>query len=131
VTTPSVSDRIVVDSSGWVEYMGGGPKAARFGMYLESQAVLLLPAIVAYEVHKKIYREQGANVADRFLSQAFAFGDRLIPLTLDLAIFSSKTSVEFDLPMADAIIYATARQEKAQLVTSDSHFASLPGVTLL
>ena len=82
-------------------------------------------------MHKKIYREQGALIADRFLSQAFAFGDRLIPLTLQLAIFSSKMSVETGLPMADAIIYQTARQEQAQLVTSDSHFASLPGVTLI
>jgi predicted nucleic acid-binding protein len=131
VTTPSASDRIVVDSSGWVEYLGDGPKAPRFAIYLESEAILLLPAIVAYEVHKKVCREQPADVADRFLSQAFSFRERLIPVTLELALFSSKMSLETGLPMADAIIYTTARHEKAQLITSDSHFASLPGVTLI
>jgi toxin FitB len=131
VTIPSVSDRIIVDSSGWVEYLGNGPKADRFAQYLDSQAILLLPSIVVFEVHKKICRERGANLADQFLSQAFGFGDRLIPLTLELAILGSQTSLDTGLPMADAIIYATARHHEAQLITSDAHFASLPKVTLL
>jgi predicted nucleic acid-binding protein len=131
VTTLSASDRIVVDSSGWVEYLGNGPKADRFAPYLESQAILLLPSIVVYEVHKKIYRERGKGWADDFLSQAFAFGERLIPLTLELAVLSSKESLDSNLPMADAIIYATAQQHRAQLITADAHFANLPRVTLV
>jgi predicted nucleic acid-binding protein len=35
------------------------------------------------------------------------------------------------LAVGDAIIYATARQFGAELITSDPHFAGLPGVTLL
>jgi predicted nucleic acid-binding protein len=131
VTTPSASDRIVVDSSGWVEYLGNAPKADSFALYLESQAILLLPSIVVYEVHKKVYREQGSRLADDFLSQAFGFGDRLIPLTLELAIMASQTSLETGLPMADAIIYAATHHHRAQLITSDAHFANLPGVTLI
>jgi len=131
VTTPSASDCIVVDSSGWVEYLGNGPKADRFALYLESQAIHLLPSIVVYEVHKKIYREQGGRLATEFLSQAFGFGERLIPLTLELAILASQTRLDTGLPMADAIIYATAHHHGAQLVTADSHFANLPKVTLI
>lgn len=131
VTTPSVSDRIVVDSSGWVEYLGSGPKSDRFALYLESQAVLLLPSIVVYEVHKKMLREQGSKLATEFLSQAFGFGDHLIPLSLELAILASQTSLETGLSMADAIIYATAHHHQAQLVTCDAHFANLPKVTLI
>jgi predicted nucleic acid-binding protein len=33
--------------------------------------------------------------------------------------------------MADAIIYATAQTHAAQLVTGDSAFQGLPGVTIL
>lgn len=129
--TPTASDRIVIDSSGWVEYLANGPKADRFAPYLESQAILLLPSIVVYEVHRKIYRERGKGLADEFLSQAFGFGERLIPLTLELAILASKTSIQENLPMADAIIYATAHHHKAQLITSDAHFVNLPRVTLV
>ena len=131
MTIQSVSDRVVVDSSGWVEYLGNGPKADRFAPYLESQAILLLPSIVVYEVHKKLYRERGKGSADEFLSQAFGFGERLISLNLELAALASITSLDANLPMADAIIYATAHRYNAQLITSDSHFANLPKVTLV
>jgi toxin FitB len=131
VIIPSASDRIVVDSSGWIEYIGAGPKAEGFAAYLESQAILLLPSIVVYEVHKKVYREQGKGKADEFVSQAFGFGDRLIPLTLELAILASTMSLDAHLSSADAIIYTTAQKHNAHLVTSDAHFVNLPDVTIL
>jgi len=131
VITQSVSNWIVVDSSGWVEYMGDGAKANSYASYLQFPEKLLLPSIIVYEVHKKLVREQGQHLAEIFLSQAYGFGDRLIDLTLELSILASRTSFETRLPMADAIIYATAQHHRAQLITSDSHFASLPGVTLV
>jgi len=33
--------------------------------------------------------------------------------------------------MADAILYASAQAHRAELVTSDAHFAGLPGMTVL
>jgi len=131
VTTPTGSDRIVVDSSGWVEYLGSGPKADKFAVFLESAAIQFLPSIVAYEVCKKLFREQTKQIAYLFISRAFAFGDRLIPLTLELSILASQVSLESRLSMADAIIYATALHLKAQLITSDAHFSELPRVVVL
>jgi predicted nucleic acid-binding protein len=131
VITPNGSDRFVVDSSGWVEYMGGGTKADSFASYLESVEKVLLPSIIVYEVHRKLFREQGKHLADVFLLQALGFGERLIQLSLELSILASRTSLQTGLPMADAIIYTTAGQYQAQLITSDSHFANLDGVTLL
>jgi len=131
VTTPSGSERFVVDSSGWVEFMGDGAKANSFASYLESPENLLLPSIIVYEVYKKLIREQGQHMAEVFLSQAFDFRERLIDLTLELSILAARTSLETRLPMADAVIYATAQHHRAQLITSDSHFADLPGVTLV
>lgn len=131
MTTPSASDWVVVDSSGWVEFLGNGPKADAFAKYLEHPQSVLLPTIVVYEVYKKILREQGQKLAERFLSHAFSFHEREVPLDLPLAAFAAQTSLETNLPMADAIIYATARSRRAELITTDSHFSGLPGVTLL
>lgn len=131
MTTPSASDRVVVDSTGWVEFLGDGPKAEDFKKYLEHPESVLLPTIVVYEVYKKILRERGQNLAERFLSHAFAFHEREVPLDLALAALAAKMSLETNLPMADAIIYATARSRQAELITTDSHFSGLPGVTLL
>jgi predicted nucleic acid-binding protein len=131
VTTPSDSKLAIVDSSGWVEYMGSGPKADSFARYLNFPEYLLLPSVIVFEVYKKVSREQGKNLADTFLSLAFGFGDRLIALDLELSILAARTSLDTHLPMADAIIYTTAQYYKAQLVTSDAHFANLPGVVFL
>ena len=131
MTTPNDSKLAIVDSSGWVEYMGSGPKADSFARYLNFPEYLLLPSVIVFEVYKKVSREHGKNLADNFLSQAFAFGNRLIALNLELSILAARTSLDNHLPMADAIIYATAQHHNAQLVTSDAHFANLPGVVFL
>jgi predicted nucleic acid-binding protein len=131
VITLSGSDRYVVDSSGWVEYLGSGPKADSFAKYLENPENLLLPSVVVYEVYKKMLREGTHEQAERFLSTAFGFQEREIVLDVSLAASAAKRSLNANLPMADAIIYATARAHQAQLITSDAHFAGLPGVTLL
>jgi toxin FitB len=131
VTTLSGSERFVVDSSGWVEFLGGGPKADAFGKYLEKPEAVLLPSIVVYEVYKKMVREQTADLAERFLSHAFGFHERELPLDISLAASAARVSLATNLPMADAIIYATAQSHQAELVTSDAHFTGLPGVIVL
>jgi predicted nucleic acid-binding protein len=131
VTTPSGFERYVVDSSGWVEFLGGGPKADAFGKYLESPEAVLLPSVVVYEVYKKMLREQNQILAERFLSHAFGFNEREIPLDTSLAASAARVSLTTSMPMADAIIYAIAQAHQAELITSDAHFSGLPGVTLI
>jgi toxin FitB len=111
--------------------MTDGHKAAQFGKYLEAPENLLLPSIVVYEVYKKFFREAGRNLAEIFLSLAYGFGERLIGLDLELSQLAARTSLDTRLPMADAIIYATAHHHRAQLITSDAHFADLPNVKVL
>jgi toxin FitB len=130
-TTPSGSRYFVVDSSGWLEYLAEGTKADQFGVYLESPENVLLPSIVVYEVYKKLFRESGKELAEIFLSQAYGFHDRLVDLDLELSLLAARTSLEAQLAMADAIIYATAHRHRAKLVTSDPHFSNLPDVILI
>lgn len=131
MTIPNAFDRFVVDSTGWVEFLGNGPKSEAFANYLERPENVFLPSIVVYEVYKKILREKGQTLAERFLSHALSFQEREVPLDTALAAFAAKTSLETNLPMADAIIYASARTHQAELITSDAHFTGLPGVTIL
>ena len=57
--------------------------------------------------------------------------DGTVVLDADLAVQAARLSSDTGLPMADAIIYATAHALRAELVTSDAHFSGLPGVTLI
>jgi predicted nucleic acid-binding protein len=131
VTTLSDSEKYVVDSSGWVEYLGNGSKADAFAKYLEVPETLLLPTIIVYEVYKKMLREQRLVLAEWFLSTAFGFQEREIALDVSLAALATRKSLASSLPMADAIIYATAQAHQAVLITSDAHFTDLPGVIVL
>jgi predicted nucleic acid-binding protein len=131
VTTPSGSERFVVDSTGWVEYLADGPKAPAFAAYLEKPESLFLPTIVVYEVYKKLLRERRDHLAQEFLSGAFNFHERIVPLDTSLAELAARISLETKLAMADAIIYAAAKTHRATLITSDTHFSGLDFVTLI
>ena len=129
MTAATASELVLVDSSGWVEYMGEGPKLSQFAPFLEDELRLIVPTIVLYEVRKKLLLTAGKTLADRFLSVAFRTW--VIDLDQHLAIAAAMISIEKKLAMADAIIYATALAHRAELVTSDQAFSGLPGVTLL
>lgn len=127
--TPSDSELFVVDSSGWVEYFGDGPKASAFAPYFEDEQKMVIPTIIIFEVYKKLARERPVQIADQFYSMAQKL--RAIDLDAQLAWAASRASLDHHLPMADAIIYASSRAFAAELVTSDTHFRGLPGVTVL
>jgi predicted nucleic acid-binding protein len=130
VTTPTGSKKFVVDSSGWIEYLGNAPKAGSFAPYLEDTENLLLPTVVVYEVCKKLLRTSENTLAEQFLSQAFSFNAREISIDIPVAALAAKISLELKLVTADAIIYACAKSRHAELVTADTHFQGLPGVIL-
>ena len=123
------SDLFLVDSSGWVEFIGDGPLAEKFAPYFEREEHLLVPAIALYEVYKKLLSAQGSTAADRFLSVVLRA--RLVPIDERLALLAARISLDRRLAMADAMIYATALAAGAHLITSDSHFQGLAEVTVI
>jgi predicted nucleic acid-binding protein len=133
VTTPSEFRLSLVDSSGWIEYLTDRPKADLFAPFLELEEFLLVPSIVFYEVYKKLLAVSEANPAIRtapwrFVSHALRATNAVFDA--DIALKAVEVSRNYKLAMADAIIFSTAQFHNANLITSDSHFAGLPGVTL-
>ena len=129
MTTPTVSDPVLVDSSGWLEYITSDLKADLFAPYLEGERPVLVPAIVLYEVRKILLQRQPKTIADLFVSEALR--RTVVPVDQEIALSAAVISVQHELPMADALIYATAEINGAELVTSDAHFKGLPRVTFL
>ena len=121
--------RLLVDSSGWIEYFSSGPLAERYGSYLTRPAQLITPTVVVYEVYKKIKRERGEELALRATARLTA--TEVIPLTESIALLAADVSLQYGLAMADAIVYATARDQDAQVLTSDADLKDLPGVVYL
>lgn len=120
---------VVVDSSGWLEYFLNGPLAEKYAGYLSKSDQVLTPTIVLYEVFKVLKNQLGEEHA---LDAATQMGKtNIVPLTDSLAYHAANTSLEYKLPMADAIIYATATAHHMTLVTSDADFKGLPKVSYI
>jgi toxin FitB len=129
VTETTDSRAAVVDSSGWIEYFGDGKKAEQFAPYLEREDLLIVPPVIFYEVYKKLTNEASKMVVLRFVSHALRARNPIFDS--DMAMAAAQVSLDHKLAMADAIIYATALRLKADIVTADHHFQSLPGVVLI
>jgi predicted nucleic acid-binding protein len=120
---------ILVDSCGWLEFLADGPLAEEYAPYFNKPEEIITPAIVIYEVTKKIWREQGKEKA--FLIAAQMQQTKLVPFDTRLALAAADVSLRWNLPMADAIIFATGAECGCKVVTSDHHFKELPGVIFI
>ena len=85
--------------------------------------------MLLYEVYKKIKRERGESLARRCLAQLEK--TQVIAMTRDVAVLAADLSLEHALPMADAIVLATARMQDAELITGNTDFEKVPGVRVL
>ena len=118
--------KVLLDSSGWIEFFTGGPLAEKYAPYLTSRYQLIMPTIVLYEVYKKIKRERGEETALLFAGRLSA--TQVVQLTESIALLAADVSLKHGLAMADAIVYATARDQEAEVVTGDADLKDLPGV---
>lgn len=116
----------VVDSSGWLEYFIDGPNADFFAPAIENPAELLVPTISLFEVFKRVLLEK--NKDDALEAVALMKEGQLVDLDDSLALFAAELSYQLKLPLADSILYATARLHNATLWTQDEHFQGLEGV---
>ena len=116
----------IVDSSGWLAYFADEPNAKLFLPPLKEASSLVVPTITIYEVFKVVLRESTENEA---LQAVVAMRKgTVVDLTATLAIAASKISLEYNLPMADSIILATAKEFKATIWTQDAAFKNISDV---
>lgn len=81
-----------------------------------------------YEVYKWIKRERSEE--DAVYAAATIKRTQLVDLSEEIALTAADLSLAHKLPMADAIMLATARANDAELLTTDSDFEGITGVTV-
>jgi predicted nucleic acid-binding protein len=113
---------LVLDSSCWLEFFADTNRADLFAPAIERAQDLVVPVLTVYEVAKKLAREAGDDVAATAVS--LMQRGQVVSIDLPLALEAAVNG----LPLADSLIYATARHHGAELWTQDSHFEGLPGV---
>ena len=116
----------LVDSSGWLEYLADSKNAKLFAPAIEKTDELIVSTINIYEIYKKILLEKDENSAIQvigLMQQA-----KVIVVNSSIAIQAAKLSYEQKIPMADSIIYITAKQNNGIVWTQDSDFKDLDDV---
>jgi predicted nucleic acid-binding protein len=121
--------RLVVDSSGWIEVFTGGGQAEHFLALIAAERSLVVPAITIFEVFKWVLREHGE--AQAIQAAAAMQSGQVVDLDSRLALAAAQLSHALQLPMADSIILATARDQQARLHTMDSDFRGIADVELV
>lgn len=116
----------VVDSSAWLSYFAGDKNAGAFSKSIEAIDELLVPSITLTEVFKCIMRQRDEDVALEAI--AHMEQGKVVVLDSALAIDSAVYGLKHKLPLADSIIYATARKYDAVIWTQDVDFKALPDV---
>ncbi len=120
---------LLIDSSGWIEFFTDGTLNKEYSKYLKDLAKVVTPTIVLYEVYKKIKRERTEE--DALLAVSLINKTSVVQLSESIALLAADLSLKHSLPMADAIVYATALEKNCKVVTSDMHFKGLDSVVLI
>lgn len=119
----------LVDTSAFIEWLTGSSTGEAISRHLPQREEWLVPTIVQLELSKWLTREAGEEKADRVT--AFTQMCVVADLDTETAISAAEFSRLHKLATADAIVYATARAHAADILTCDSHFEGLDGVTLI
>ena len=115
----------VVDTSSWIEWFADSPVGRRLIPYMPTKEKLLVPTIVQLELTKWLMRVSPSRLADAIRSTNEC---HVIVLDTPIALRAASIGREYKLATADAVIYATALEHDADLLTCDAHFTDLPGV---
>lgn len=110
----------VVDSSGWLEYFRDGRNVGFFAPAVEDLTQLAVPSISIHEVFKRVLELAGESEA--LQAAALMQQGRVVDLDTTLAVSAAVLSHELGLPLADAVVLATARRLAATVWTQDSDF---------
>jgi len=116
----------LIDSSIWVAYFTKNK-------YVEiiEEETLFLSALSLFEIKKKFLKDKiPKNEVEhniKFIKQKSI----ILPVTEEIAEKSAEISFEKNVPSADSIIYVTARENNAALITADNDFRGLEGVDVL
>lgn len=119
----------LVDTSAWIEWFIGSQTGKAIKRHLPPRDEWLVPTIVQLELAKWLTREVGEDRADEVI--AFTQMCHVVPLDTKIALLAADLGSTHKLATADAIVYATALEHGADLLTCDAHFEGLSGVKYL
>lgn len=119
----------VIDTSAWIEWLTGSSLRDQLAAQIPVRSQCVFPTIIQLELAKWLARERSEERVDQMV--AFTQKCVVVPLDTRIAMRSVVVHRQHKLATADAIVYATALEYGADLVTCDAHFENLANVILI
>lgn len=116
----------VVDTSAWIEWLVDSALGRKLAAEIPAREQCLVPTLVQLELSKWLARETDEDRTDQVI--AYTQKCVVVPMDTRIALRAAELCREYRLATADAIVYATAREQDADVLTCDAHFAKLPDV---
>jgi predicted nucleic acid-binding protein len=130
-----IAMKIVVDAYAWIEVFLGSESGRRAKRIIEGADSVLTPGTVLAEVARKYVREGAAESTVRKRLATMLETSVLVDVDADLALEAARAAVQLDRSASssglrkpslfDGIVLASARRNKAQVLTGDQHFKAL------
>ena len=122
-----MTDSKLMDSSVWIAYLVD----SSFSEVFESDKILFLSVLSLFEIRKiftkqKIALEQITKSIEAIKKRSF-----LINVDANISELAAEISGRNKLPAVDALIYASALKNNAELVTLDNDFRNLEKARIL
>ena len=122
-----MTDSRLIDSSIWLDYLSKG----YYKEILESDEIFLLSVLSLFEIKKVMIKNK---ILDKKIEKSIDFIKKkslVIPINNFLAEKAVKISIEKNMATVDSIIYTSAIENDATLITSDNDFRDLKNVIVL
>jgi toxin FitB len=114
-----------LDSSAWIEVFHKGENTNHFQGLASQPERLVVSVITLYEIQKYCLHTK-PDSADAIIA-TLKLG-HVVPVDAEIALRAATLSYEKKIPLADALIYITARLNQCILWSQDSHHQNLEGV---
>ena len=120
---------VLIDSWAWIEYFKGTSAGNKAKEIIESGDKLLLSTINVSEIYIFLLKnkpEESDKLINFVLNSSF-----VMLLDSKLAISTAKIKQSKKIGLADAIVIATAEENKATILTGDDDFKNMENVIYL
>ena len=121
---------VLIDSNIWIDYFQASAIGKKAVAYIESKEKIIISTLNIAEVYRHVLSKRNKQDAEKAVDvlQQFSF---IIPVTTEIAKKAAIFKHEKKLGLADAIIYATAEQEQATIITADNDFRHMQNVLIV
>jgi predicted nucleic acid-binding protein len=116
----------LVDTCIWIEVISDTATGQAYRRLLSEPHKLMISTMVVYELRKWLARHMESEAADELMTLLLTA--QVVEPSSTIALQAAELSATHELHAMDALIYATALEHDAELVTCDAHFKGLPQV---